>query len=188
MAQQQRRVTELANATGISRNTITSTSQNDGKMIQLETINKLCQALDVDPSAFFEYVPFDFNYYSEVGDFDEEYYNKEHLPLFELAGFINVTVNSTRVTSIEFSGYVENHGPIDYENGSTILDAGLHPKDQAEMDKLTPYLSKLSPSFITDIKKDFSQVVLASFVEGKLEKNIESIAPSIDVSFKLPNN
>lgn len=43
----------------LSRNTITSTSQNSGKMIQLETINSLCQYLGISPTDFFEYLPFD---------------------------------------------------------------------------------------------------------------------------------
>ena len=55
MAQKQRRVNELSKETGISRNTISATMQNGGKMIQLNTINKLCQALEVTPGDFFEY-------------------------------------------------------------------------------------------------------------------------------------
>jgi DNA-binding Xre family transcriptional regulator len=57
MAKKQRRVNELANETNLSRHTITTTAQNDGKMIQLNTINKLCQALEVTPGDFFEYEP-----------------------------------------------------------------------------------------------------------------------------------
>lgn len=43
----------------LSRNTINSTANNNGKMIQLETINLLCQYLGVTPAEFFEYLPFD---------------------------------------------------------------------------------------------------------------------------------
>ena len=46
----------------LSRNTITSTAQNSGKMIQLETVDKLCQYLQIKPDDFFEYVPFDIEY------------------------------------------------------------------------------------------------------------------------------
>jgi len=55
MAQRQIRVSELSKETGISRTTITSAKFNRGKMIQLNTINKLCQALEVTPEDFFEY-------------------------------------------------------------------------------------------------------------------------------------
>lgn len=50
--------TEIPN---LSRNTITSTAQNSGKMIQLETVNSLCQYLGISPTDFFEYLPFDVN-------------------------------------------------------------------------------------------------------------------------------
>lgn len=59
LAERSLKITRVANDTGISRNTITSTAQNDGKMIQLETINKLCQYLEIQPDQFFEYLPFD---------------------------------------------------------------------------------------------------------------------------------
>ena len=49
------RVTELAKQTGLSRTTITALKENKAKMIQLNTINKLCQALEVTPGDFFEY-------------------------------------------------------------------------------------------------------------------------------------
>lgn len=49
----------LSAKTGISKNTISATSSNDGKMIQLETINKICQVLQVDPGDFFSYLPYD---------------------------------------------------------------------------------------------------------------------------------
>ena len=43
----------------LSRNTINSAVNNKGKMLQLETINSLCQYLSVSPKDFFEYLPFD---------------------------------------------------------------------------------------------------------------------------------
>lgn len=45
----------------LSRNTVNSTVSNKGKMIQLETVNSLCQYLGVTPNDFFEYLPFDVN-------------------------------------------------------------------------------------------------------------------------------
>lgn len=53
--------TALSEKTGISKNTISSINQNDVKMIQLETINKICQALEVEPNDFFSYIPFDYS-------------------------------------------------------------------------------------------------------------------------------
>lgn len=55
MAEKYVRVTELAKQTGLSRTTITSLKENKLKMIQLNSIDKLCQALDVTPAEFFKY-------------------------------------------------------------------------------------------------------------------------------------
>lgn len=43
----------------LSRNTINTVANNKGKMLQLETINSLCEYLEISPSDFFEYLPFD---------------------------------------------------------------------------------------------------------------------------------
>lgn len=50
----------------LSRNTITNTASNTGKMIQLETIDKLCQYLNITPNDFFEYLPFDLDYTADI--------------------------------------------------------------------------------------------------------------------------
>ncbi|MDR2277058.1 helix-turn-helix domain-containing protein [Vagococcus fluvialis] len=64
--------TTLSERTGISKNTISSISQNDIKMIQLETINKICQALNVTPNEFFMYLPFDYRIetYFDIEDYN----------------------------------------------------------------------------------------------------------------------
>lgn len=49
----------LSAKTGISKNTISATASNEGKMIQLETINKICHVLEVSPCEFFSYLPYD---------------------------------------------------------------------------------------------------------------------------------
>lgn len=51
------KVVQLAKETGISRNTITNTVQNDSEMYRLDTINKICHTLNITPCDFFEYSP-----------------------------------------------------------------------------------------------------------------------------------
>ncbi|WP_239749976.1 helix-turn-helix transcriptional regulator [Mammaliicoccus sp. H-M34] len=52
----------MAKEIGVSRNTITNTAQNDSEMLRMETINKICQYLNIDPSEFFEFYPFDIDF------------------------------------------------------------------------------------------------------------------------------
>lgn len=67
----------LSTRTGISKNTISSTAQNDGKMIQLETINKLCQALGITPEAFFSYIPFDIDIEISINDMKVNFFKND---------------------------------------------------------------------------------------------------------------
>lgn len=60
LAERQLKITKVAKDTGISRNTITSTVQNDGSMIKLDTIETLCNYLNVEPKDFFDYSPYNF--------------------------------------------------------------------------------------------------------------------------------
>lgn len=62
LAERGLKITRVAKDTGISRNTITTTAQNDSEMIRLETINTLCNYLGVTPSEFFDYEPIDFDF------------------------------------------------------------------------------------------------------------------------------
>lgn len=62
LAERSIKITKVATDTDLSRNTITSTAQNDGKMIQLETINILCKYLEISPAEFFSFLPFDLEF------------------------------------------------------------------------------------------------------------------------------
>lgn len=61
LSERQLKITEVAHKTGISRNTITSTVQNDSKMIQYNTIDVLCRYLNIKPDEFFDYIPIDYS-------------------------------------------------------------------------------------------------------------------------------
>ncbi|EPY07101.1 XRE family transcriptional regulator [Paenibacillus sp. E194] len=48
---------DVVELTNISRNTITTLSANATARIDFETINKLCNGLQIRPEELFEYVP-----------------------------------------------------------------------------------------------------------------------------------
>lgn len=62
LAERSLKITKVAIDTGLSRNTVTSTVQNDGKMIQLETVNTLCRYLQITPGDFFSFLPYDIDF------------------------------------------------------------------------------------------------------------------------------
>src|SRR5699024_5557022 len=67
----------ISHKTGIARSTLSALTNNLSRMIQFETMDKLCQHLEINPKDFFEYIPlnieFDFlldsiepNFWSEL--------------------------------------------------------------------------------------------------------------------------
>ncbi|KRK48132.1 helix-turn-helix domain-containing protein [Secundilactobacillus kimchicus] len=59
IAERHLKASRISKDTGIARSTLNSITSNTSKMIQLETINTLCQYLNVSPNEFFEFLPFD---------------------------------------------------------------------------------------------------------------------------------
>lgn len=164
LSERQIRISKLANDTGISRTTLTAMATNSSKMVQIETVNKICQALDITPSFFFEYVPFDFNFFFDIGpdvtDTEALDAHMNPIPTFESTFIINVLENNTRINTIEFSGYTEDYG-IDPNNKNRV-GIGLRPTNEQELSKLSAYIKDISVAFESDIKKDIQKYVQAS--------------------------
>ena len=55
LQEKRKSITEVSNATGISRTTLTALSSNKSAGIQFETINTLCSFLDIQPGDLFLY-------------------------------------------------------------------------------------------------------------------------------------
>lgn len=122
MSERKMKNTTLSVKTGISKNTISSISQNDGKMIQLETINKICQALEINPSMFFSYLPFDLEFIFEFNilDLAIHYNNNDalsHLSINEID--IDLIIKSTSSSNLEdklFNFNLKSKIPYEIEN------------------------------------------------------------------------
>ena len=69
--------TQIFNDTGIARSTISKISNNNTDKISMETIDKLCNYLNVTPADFFDYVPYEIevklslNYFDSLQEFEE---------------------------------------------------------------------------------------------------------------------
>lgn len=68
MAERGLKIADVYEATGISKTTLMAISENTGKGIQYETMDKLCNFLNVSPKDFFVYAPYIFKFHSEKGD------------------------------------------------------------------------------------------------------------------------
>ena len=183
------KVTELAKMAGLSRNAVTATALNHAKMIQLATINQICEALNITPAELFEYVPFDFDYDCNVGKLDKQLNDKVDVVSYELTAHLNISKNHQQIESIEFIGHVENDGSFEHDSDLLNMPATLYVKNEKELDKLTPFLKQLSPSFITDVKIAFGKVLNQSLVDKKLADDIALLPDnSQGINFTVSTN
>lgn len=58
------KITEFADNTGLSRTTLTQLTKNTGKGIQFDTMEKICELLEITPGELFSYYPFEITFES----------------------------------------------------------------------------------------------------------------------------
>lgn len=184
LTERQLRISKLANDTGISRTTLTSLSTNSSKMVQIETVNKLCQVLKISPADFFEYVPFDFEYTFDEGEASSDD-PADGIPTYDSVLFINVLENMNRVDTIELQGFTEYYN-FNGANGSGTLmtGTGLYPSNEEQLSKLNLYLKQVSVAFIPDIKKEIVNAVEKSLTSNGENKIDSSCEISFDETFE----
>lgn len=189
-----RAATELPN---LSRNTITNTASNTGKMIQLEIINALCQYLGVTPNEFFEYLPFDvdisINSDNEliINEPDEEVFIGTIRP-FYLNLYIRKksTNQASGITSKTFELSIISEKPINInadDNRNLVPSTGIgltvmlgNPPEKANYEKQKEEFDKfwndeLTPGFQQDIR---SQII--SETSKYMVNEIQNKLPSVD--------
>jgi len=184
LTEQQLRISKVANDTGISRTTLTALSQNSNKMVQLETINTLCMYLRTDPATLFEFLPFNFNYYFEIGDLDKEHYEdtKHAMSVYDVSFFINVVERGDRTHTIDFAGLIEDSGQSG-PYGPRSITASIHPTNKHYANEFAPYIKQLSPAFLTDITKSITALITKTIAKELLEPQESAQGISIDLSF-----
>lgn len=147
----------LSMRTGISKNAISSISQNDIKMIQLETINKMCQVLEIDPGDFFSYLPYDFEFtfvyekftpkirLSEFGEWLGLYFEKISFDLF-----VKVLKADKELDMFEFESESFNLG-VNLLQGEKMEIGFSSSTDDAE--RFSAFFQKIPVTFKIDIQK-----------------------------------
>lgn len=171
----------LSLKTGISKNTISSTAQNDGKMIQLETINKICQVLDVSPNDFFSYLPFDLQISLSLNTLKVNAYrndvyqiNKIIVSDLDLDLFIQVLEKNSVTQTFEFECNQDSDWDIldPYLVATVIINSGLNKNFLA-------FWRDITTPFQTDIKKEIKSKLTVTIIEFLNEKIKELFEESV---------
>lgn len=118
LGERQMKISKLSLITGIARSTLTPIYFNQSEMIKIETINKICIALNISVDEFFESVNFDINF-SYDDDAIEDI-------------FINVMSNEDGIWNynIDIGALCE----IKEQNSRHVFDVKFIPDENTQLD------------------------------------------------------
>lgn len=176
----------------LSRNTITATASNTGKMIQLETVDTLCQFLHIEPTDFFEYLPFNIDFDITITKneafFTDVTRDTVHLRDEDIKFDIYIKVNNVSTQSKIF-GYLGSNG-----NGSVGTDIPiLLTRDENESAGFADFWhKKITPGFRSivwdQLKNNLAQAISESLNERLAYEDVSfSLSPKnliLDTDFK----
>lgn len=179
LSERQLKITKVAKDTGISRNTITSTSQNDTKMIQYETIDTLCQYLGITPNDFFDYIPIKYSLNCDTIKFNYSKTRSQNKPDFVVIDTLKYTFalkidieTSSLKKSFEFEGKFEVEN-LDDPAFETEIDVSVEFKNNEEYEEFKKmFYDKASAGHKTLFNKEVRECIIKAH-ENALEEEIE---------------
>jgi len=173
MAARKVKATRLASDTGIARSTISSLTNDSSKMIQFETINTICQYLNITPKDFFIYSPYDVTFdieptkvLSSTSVEDVSLKWSESVKAFNADIFAKFTSRGETVTVAEMTASLQK--PAIYYGAE---DFALNEGNKIFIDihsSVEPYFENIWNKFFTDAE------FLAS-VNSEFDAQIESV-------------
>lgn len=194
LSERQLKISKVAKDTGISRNTITATAQNDSKMIQYKTIDVLCQYLNVTPETFFEYIPFDYTFYHENLDIGiqsvpyDENLNMVKDIIYNFDFFVDVK-SENKIHSFSLNGEVvvilEGKDERDFIND---FEVNVVFDDKDDLDLFNNFFyQNLSAGFKTIFDKETREFLTERFYQDFEEKYhpTSNFGLNVDDSFDI---
>ena len=176
LSERKLKISRVANEIpNLSRNTITSTAQNSGKMIQLETVNSLCMYLGITPAEFFEYIPYDITV--SVDDFKfecdtEETATNEDVIYIEKGGisfslYIKVEPADKRPYTYEFNGKYPTNSELFLRPFEGLMDAIPFELEEptTKFSFTTFWNHELTPGFQTVVTEQIQQAIRGKIIE-----------------------
>ena len=98
MAERGLKISDVYEATGISKTTLMAISDNTGKGIQYETMDKLCDFFNITPEQFFIYSPYNFNFHVLNNDDNVAHLNDIAITVSKSSGLKSYTFSPNVIT------------------------------------------------------------------------------------------
>lgn len=191
VAQRKLKITRISNDTGISRPTLNALTRDDGKGIQYDTLNTLCNYFSITPCEFFSYIPYDIQYNFDIIDEqgevidqrDELEYTMQKKALlfinvfdnkglkkhtFEILYFVLTTYNTT--VDVDVNNFGEILGEIKGNSSKVILDQKQFENGDNEF---IIFLKQLEVQWQTKIIDDIMQY-MAKDINKKVDGDFVS--------------
>ena len=197
LSERQLKITKVAKDTGISRNTITSTAQNDTKMIQYDTIDVLCQYLNITPNDFFDFIPVDYSlsFFTEnvsiIAKTDSYYDSYVDKIEYEFILYIDIK-------GYGFEKTFELLGKLWFNDENDLIIHVDFSKEEDSKEFTKKFYDKISAGHRTLFDKEVHQTISLNFAKDLkeqqpdlLDKNyylefISTIKPLINLKWEFP--
>lgn len=155
MAERGLKIADLYEATGISKTTLMALSENTGKGVQFDTIDKLCNYLGVTPHEFFDYAPYMLNV--KYDNFNDDDLN--HIAMTVKKQFYERTFYISMFVQ-EAKHYVAL--PVNAIDIDLYVPVYLEDSDAYDNEEFYSFLSSLSISFRTKITNEILNLTVDS--------------------------
>lgn len=189
LAERNLRATRVSVETGIARSTLSSLVNNDSKMIQIETINTLCEFLKISPNDFFEYLPFDLIPKILLSDFiiDGVKHSNDSETVTDIYSFTAELfiqkIQNSRETDIVEMGTTFINTPDENPLGSEYkYNINFSTNSDDDLEKLKKLKKEIGPAFFTSLEKSVKVVL-----DEEIEKEIEKIGNDNNNNFNYLN-
>lgn len=164
LAEKRTNISKVSRDTGISRTTLTSLCNNTCQGVQFDTVNTLCQKLDIELSQLFLYSKYDISVRSKM-----PYLEIEKLPQYEFGECFIIIKSAEREIEYTFSCLVYFHyekGLIDgLEIVFELCDEEDGPNEEYEKKILHKALSELQAPLRTWLRDEMKDIICSEYEE-----------------------
>lgn len=176
LAERNLKISRLSTMTGISRTTLTSLTNNYSQGIQFDTINTICNFLNIKIDQLISYVPVDIKV--------RNVFLNDYVLNIELT-----IVKNTRTFNCSLTGdcytFFEDGKLCGLDISIKLLDEGINfdGKDLIKENSLIiESFNMLSAAFRNDIENQIETKIISQFDDGT------NVSDSIGISFTWPND
>lgn len=168
LAEKRTNISKVSRDTGISRTTLTSLYHNCCQGIQFDTVNTLCQSLDIDLSQLFIYSKFDISVRSNM-----PYFDVEKLPQYEFGDCSIIIKSAERKIDYRISNLVYFHYDKNLISGLEIVfelfDEDDDPNGEYEKRIMHKALSELQVPLKSWLRDEMQDRVCSEYEELLIE-------------------